>query len=448
MKYIGEKIEGKDYKERKTAYVLIFDDNGNKTDGVVEDYIYDKDNYVELAVNECTYNGTLTAGVEYINGDYTYAYKRRKTESGWSSIGEDGWGVMLTDKNATSATSPLCTSINGKPIVSMAYMYYNAKDLEEIDVSSFDTRNVAYMHYMFYNAGYNSSNFVINGLSVFKTGNVREMNNMFYQTGYSSQNLDISRISTWNVANVIGMNAMFTGMGYNTSTITLDLSHWNTSKVTNFDLIFSRTGYNASKVNINLSGWDLRGTNSLSNAFKDCGYNANEFALDVSRWNVSNIENMYYAFSGAGYSATNWSLRGLPEWDVSSVTSMNCMFKGAGAYANVWEIGDLSGWDISSATDMRWMFDSAGRYSTKWENVGTLKTYNTDIGAMFQDCPNANITLEIHNNPTNYGYVFNRAATATGSLITINYSSSVTNIDAIIATKNSNSNIVKGSVID
>ena len=29
MKYIGEKIEGKDYKERKTAYVLIFDDNGN-----------------------------------------------------------------------------------------------------------------------------------------------------------------------------------------------------------------------------------------------------------------------------------------------------------------------------------------------------------------------------------------------------------------------------------
>lgn len=29
MKYIGKKLEGKEYKERKTAYVLIRDTNGN-----------------------------------------------------------------------------------------------------------------------------------------------------------------------------------------------------------------------------------------------------------------------------------------------------------------------------------------------------------------------------------------------------------------------------------
>lgn len=29
MKYIGEKIEGKEYKERKTTYALITDVNGN-----------------------------------------------------------------------------------------------------------------------------------------------------------------------------------------------------------------------------------------------------------------------------------------------------------------------------------------------------------------------------------------------------------------------------------
>ena len=41
--------------------------------------------------------------------------------------------------------------------------------------------------------------------------------------------------------------------------------------------------------------------------------------------------------------------------------------------------------------------------------------------------------------------MFIYAVTTSGSLITVNYKSSVTNINNIIATKSSSSNVVKGS---
>ena len=68
---------------------------------------------------------------------------------------------------------------------------------------------------------------------------------------------------------------------------------------------------------------------------------------------------------------------------------------------------------------------------------------------MFNNCTKAKATLNLYSNPdeTNYHNIFGAAATASGALITVNYRSSVTNINAIIATKSSNSNVVKGSVI-
>ena len=60
----------------------------------------------------------------------------------------------------------------------------------------------------------------------------------------------------------------------------------------------------------------------------------------------------------------------------------------------------------------------------------------------------AKATLNIYSNPTTYSGAFTRAATVQGSGITVNYTSAVTNIDSIIATKSSDSNVVKGVQLD
>ena len=79
---------------------------------------------------------TLTQGLEYSDGTYTYRYKQGYNEV-WRNITEDGWGVKLTNTSAAGAiNTPICTSINDKPIVSMSYMFYNANNLTSIDVSS------------------------------------------------------------------------------------------------------------------------------------------------------------------------------------------------------------------------------------------------------------------------------------------------------------------------
>ena len=102
----------------------------------------------------CTYDGELTQGAEYVNGQYTYRYMQEVQygdleELEWQNITSDGWGVQLTDKASTDAvTSKVCTYINNKPITSMSFMFSNSQ-ATSLDVSNFDTSKVTNMLYMF-----------------------------------------------------------------------------------------------------------------------------------------------------------------------------------------------------------------------------------------------------------------------------------------------------------
>ena len=126
---------------------------------------------------------------------------------------------------------------------------------------------------------------------------------------------------------------------------------------------------------------------------------------------------------------------------------MKFMFFSTGSSTSSWFIGDLSNWDTSKVTDMSNMFSYAGRNVTTWNSIGTLKVYATNISNMFYSSGKAKATLIIYSNPTTYANAFNYTSTEAGSGITVNYSSTTTNIDAIIATKSNNSNVVKGSLI-
>ena len=402
--------------------IIVFNSDGTilETKNATE-RITDKGNYVEVAVNECTFDGNLVQGAEYVNGDYTYKYKREKYGSdSWTNISTDGWGVALTDPTITDITSNLCTSINGKPIVSMSYMFADARNLSTIDVSSFDTRNVVSMRYMFYNAGFNTTEFRIIGISHFRTGNVRDMSRMFSEMGHQATKVYIGDLSNFNTSNVTNMSDMFRGAAYSSELCDIgDLSNWDTSKVTTMYYMF------------------------------DYGfYSSKNFSLDLSEWDVSNVTSMSSMFYNSGYNSTDWTVGDLSNWDVGNVTNMTYLFGFAGGKSTVWDVGDLSNWDTSKVTTMEFMISNTGRYATTWNDMGTIKVYSGSMRTIFYDTPRAKATVNIYSNPSNYDSAFMGAAKQPGSGIVVNYTSAVTDIDNIIATKSDTSNVTKGSLIN
>lgn len=150
----------------------------------------------------CKYDGELTQGSEYVNGQYTYRYKQESDLSnGWQNITWDGWGVTLTDKTSKDeVNSELCTYINDKPVVSM-YGMFSDSEAKSIDISSFNTSNVVDMSYMF-----------------------------------SSTQISSIDLNTFNTSNVTNMEGMFS---FNSELIELDLSTFDTSNVTNMEMLFS-----------------------------------------------------------------------------------------------------------------------------------------------------------------------------------------------------------------
>ena len=155
----------------------------------------------------CKTDSTLTQGLEYVNGQYTYGYKKEgyyaPSRLAWSYISNNGWGVQLTDKASTDAvTSKLCTYINNKPVVSMSYMFLNSQ-ATILDVSGFNTSKVTNMYNMFA-----SSKAVTLDLSSFDTSNVTNMGYMFN----NANNLKTIYVSSkFNIDTVTSSTNMFYG---------------------------------------------------------------------------------------------------------------------------------------------------------------------------------------------------------------------------------------------
>ena len=193
----------------------------------------------------CKTDSTLTQGLEYVNGQYTYGYKKEgyyaPSRLAWSYISNNGWGVQLTDKASTDAvTSKLCTYINNKPVVSMSYMFLNSQ-AKALDLSNFDTSKVNNMLGMFW-----SSQATTLDISNFDTSNVTSMGSMFHIS--QATILDVSGFNTSKATNMYNMFA-------SSKAVTLDLSSFDTSNVTNMGYMFNnannlKTIYVSSKFNI------------------------------------------------------------------------------------------------------------------------------------------------------------------------------------------------------
>ena len=221
--------------------------------------------------NPCFFDGELQPGVTYINGQYTYKYKQRifcPDGCFYEDLSEDGWGVFLSKDvswNDESITSKLCSSINGKPIVSARSMFENNYP-KMIDLNNSDTSNISDMVSMFY--GLN----IPLDLSNFDTSSATDMSIMFAWSYIS--HLDLSSFDTSNVTN---MSYMFSG----SQATTIDLSSFNTKNVANMEGMFQNSRVKI----IDLSSFDMSNVIKMDNMFKNCeatiGYARNQEDADL-----------------------------------------------------------------------------------------------------------------------------------------------------------------------
>ena len=344
--------------------------------------------------NPCTFDGELTQGAEYTNGQYTYRYMQESNGTSWGNIETDGWGVKLTDTSSEEdVTTKLCTSINDKPIVSMRLMFYNSK-ASNIDLSSFDTSKVINMNQMFV--------VVNNGLeydfSSFDTSNVTNMSYMF-TNNFNLKNVDLHYFNTSKVTNM-------TGMFSSTALEAVNLDGWDLTGSTNGSSIISNmfsSANNLKKVSmknwklpptfinslgcrvsalcsenmesIDVTGWDLSNNTDIRGTFGD--YKGNGI-IGLETWDTSNATNMYNMF----YAAKKLQSLDLSNWDTSKVTSMGAMFYNASSLKKL----NLSSFDTSKVTNMSAMFFGATALESL--DLSGFDTSNvTDMGFMLAGVP-------------------------------------------------------------
>ncbi len=189
-------------------------------------------------------------------------------------------------------------------------MFYNCKDITEIDLSNFDSSQIEVMSLMFSKC---SSLIYLNFTNI-NTSKVITMSNMFY--GCSSlSSLDLSSFETSSLKN---MESMFQECSALNS---LDLSSFNTSQV-----------------------------KSMSNMFCEC---SSLISVDLSSFETSNVESMEFMFKGC--SALN-SLD-LSNFNTSQVTSMSNMFDKCSSLISL----DLTNFIITQSTVVTKMFSECSK---------------------------------------------------------------------------------------
>ena len=349
-----------------------------KCDIIIKTKIMIKKNY-----NPCIYEGELIQGAEYINGQYKYRYMMEGYDyTRWKNIEDDGWGVMLVNRTSTAdIDTRMCTSINGKPIVSMAYLFNNAR-ATSIDMSSFDTSNVKNMEYMF--SSTNTQKIELNNLD---TSNVVNMEGMFLN--YKGTELDVRPLKTSKVTN---MSHMF---GY-VKAGALDFSNFDTSNVNDMKRMF----HSCKTINLDLSSFD---TSKVTDMYSMFQY-SDAIDLNISTFNTSNVTDMGFMFQEIKVKELD-----LSNFNTSKVTNMWGMFSSSQI-----ENLNVSSFDTSNVTNMSWMFASIPATSINLNNFNT-----SNVNSMYRMFYESNIeTLDLSNfdilDECNIGEMFYKSSIQSG----------------------------------
>ena len=375
------------------------------------------------------------------------------------------------------------SKFNTSLVTSMASMFYAAGHKNtnfKLDVSGFDTSNVTGMDSMFFQTGYKSTVLELD-VSGFNTSKVTRMDSMFYGAGRANESFTLD-VSGFDTSKVTSMAGMFHGAGYVSTAMTINVSNFITSKVTNMSDMFREFAPKSRNLYIDVSGFDMSNVTTIKSMFMNCGNSSTVLNYDIAGWNTTKVTDMSYAFYNAGVNNSSFALD-VSKLDTSSVTNMSNMFYGTGKNASTFSLDvsnfitgkvtdmssmfyktgysnpnftlDVSGFDTSSVTNMSEMFYEVGYNSTVLElDVSGFNTSKvTNMTSMFYNAGyssskiNTNITI-MNPNITSYDNMFFGFVLDSNSKIIVNFIDSTSDIvDLLIATKSTNSNVIKGGKI-
>ncbi len=227
----------------------------------------------------------------------------------------------------------------------------------------------------------------------------------FWFAGFSALTT-IEGLEYFNTSNTTNMEGMFNGC---TSLTSLDLSSFDTSKVTRMGGMFAVC---KSLTSLDLSNFDTHQVTDMTHMFALC---FNLINLNLNSFNTSKVESMRDMFS-----------------ECSSLTSLN-----------------LSNFDTNNVTDMSGMFYKCSNLNILTLNNSYMSNTRQTVSGMFYDCNKIKTTLNVTAIVLEMDYMFNEnTAILDNSLITINYTTETESIvDKIINSKDSKSNILKGTLI-
>ena len=304
--------------------------------------------------------------------------------------------------------------------------------------NNFNTSKVTNMSYMFLPAmpgdwssevvlTSNSSNIKPILLSENDNSNVELMATGGLRFSSKLEKLDLSNFNTSKVTN---MSSMFKNWSSLTS---LDISSFNTSKVTDMSNMYQSC---SSLTSLNLSNFNTSNVKDMSHMFSSC---SSLTSLDLSNFNTSNVIDMRNMFSNC----SSLTALDLSNFNTSKVTDMYRMFGGCSSITKL----DLSNFDTSNVTDMSYMFSICSSLTKlNMNNFNTSQV--TNMLFMFNHCSKLQAQINIMNNACQHTYMFSEAATDPNAKITVNYIADASDlVDRMIATKSSNSNVVKGKQI-
>ena len=161
------------------------------------------------------------------------------------------------------------------------YMFFYCENIETIDLSCFDAKNVLYMNEMFYGC----NNLKKINLSSLNTKNVKDMSYMFKYC----QNLESIDLSSFDTKNVENMNFMFSNCKILEN---INISKFDTNNVNDMEGMFS---YCENLKEIDLSSINIKNVKDISTMFRNC---RNLKKIDLYKFINENEFKTYNIFDG------------------------------------------------------------------------------------------------------------------------------------------------------
>ncbi len=335
----------------------------------------------------CTFDGELVQGAEFKDGNFIYRYKQENEfiyEGDWGNIDIDGWGAYYNTEfdddwkpihKKLDKKEQVCTSINGKPIVSAQSMFLSAY-LDNIDFETFDTSHIINMNGMFESA----ISTVPIDLSFLDISKVKNMQYMFSVSEIPSLNLSGLKLNG-------DISRMFNGAKINN----LIIDDLDISNVTNMDETFRDFDYDK----LDLSKLDFSNVTSLINLFAGSSFNE----LKLGNFNSIKANNLDGIFSGT--TIKNFDVNYI---DAISSTSLNNMF----SWANITNLDLSKIINTENITDISYMFAGYEGNIPSFKNINTSNV--TNMSSIFSHYKNQNFNIGDLNintsNVTNFGGMF------------------------------------------